>query len=85
MFPIVRRSLFIKNKINNPCIKCINFIQEEYNYPYDPVPETKYGKCKLFGKYDIVSGVPIYEHASICRNDDNKCGIIGKYFESISK
>ncbi len=78
----IKRNLFIKNKINNPCVNCINFIEDKYNYPYDPIPKTSDGKCKLFGKYDPVSGNPLYDFAYNCRIDDNKCGINGKYFKS---
>ena len=32
-------------------------------------------KCSLFQRKDI-----LYEYAILCRNDDNRCGLKGKYF-----
>jgi len=38
-------------------------------------------RCEKFGTKDIVSDQIDYDFASSCRNDENKCGKEGKYFE----
>jgi len=39
------------------------------------------GKCEYFGVKNIENNVIIYDYASFCREDTNKCGIEGKYFQ----
>ena len=41
----------------------------------------KYGKCLSFGEKNVVSGEVSYEYAELCRNNESKCGIKGKYFK----
>jgi len=63
--------------VNIPaCRNCIHF------QPY------KYGsfssgtsKCANFGNKDIISGEVTIDYADLCRKDESKCGIEGKYFE----
>ena len=40
-----------------------------------------FGKCKVFGTMDIVTGTIIYDYASLCRENDQKCGMNGTYYE----
>jgi hypothetical protein len=76
-------SSFIKFKNLPACINCVHFIEDKTNYPYDPPPnDEKYGKCKLFGKQDMVTGTINYEFASLCRENEKKCGEKGQYFDS---
>jgi hypothetical protein len=76
-------SSFIKFKNLPACINCVHFIEYKTNYPYDPPPnDEKYGKCKLFGKQDMVTGTINYEFASLCRENEKKCGEKGQYFDS---
>ena len=74
-----KRSLFIKNKNSKLCINCIHFIGDKMNYPDD----TLYGKCKMFGETNLITGEIEYDYASMCRHDNTKCGINGKYFNTI--
>ena len=61
----------IKN-INNPsCKNCIYF---------QPSVDYEFGKCKLFGNKNIISDKITNNYARDCRNDENKCGIKGKFF-----
>jgi len=74
-------SSFIKNRDLPLCINCVHFIKDVSNYPYDPPSnDERYGKCKLFGYQNVVTGYNNYTYASMCRHDDNKCGEKGKYF-----
>lgn len=78
---IVKRTLFIKNKDIKPCSSCIHFIEHTPNYPYEDSPnDEKYGKCKMFGEQNLVSGQVHHDYAVWCRQDNNKCGIIGKHY-----
>jgi len=73
--------LFIKNNDLPCCVNCIHFIEHKNNYPYDPIPDNNLGKCKLFGTKNIVTCEIDNEYASACREDKNKCGQGGKYFQ----
>ena len=74
-------SSFIKYNNLPSCINCLHFIKDISNYPYDPPPnDKKYGKCKLFGYQNMVTGEINNEYAIECRNNQNKCGEKGKYF-----
>jgi hypothetical protein len=66
----------IKN-INIPsCRNCIH---------YKPLFYTDFSsglaKCEFFGKKDIQTDVISYDYATSCREDEEKCGLNGKYFE----
>jgi hypothetical protein len=71
--------LFIKNNDLPCCVNCIHFIENKNNY--DPVSDYKFGKCKLFGVKNIVTCEIDNEYASFCRENSNKCGHRGKYFQ----
>ena len=76
-------SSFIKYKDFPLCINCVHFIRHETNYPYDPPPsDENYGKCKLFGKQNMVTGEINNEYAVLCRENEKKCGEDGKYFSN---
>lgn len=60
---------FIKN-VNIPaCQQCIYFS-----------PDT-YSSCAKFGEKDIVTNKINYDNAILCRQDENKCGEKGIFFE----
>ena len=74
-------SNFILHKELPLCIKCVHFICDVTNYPYDTLPnDAVSGKCKLFGKKNMVTGEIDNNYAIDCRNLENKCGENGKYF-----
>ena len=70
---------FIRNMDAPSCVDCAHFIKHETSEPYNSI-NYQFGKCKVFGTKDVVSGQIVYDFASICR--DNKCGLDGKYFEA---
>jgi hypothetical protein len=68
----------IRNSESPSCCNCIHFIP--YNYDYDSL-----GKCKCFGEKNIITDEIKNDYASICRSNEEKCGVSGKYFELNSK
>jgi hypothetical protein len=72
---------YIKNTNVPVCVNCVHFIEDPFNYPYDPPPNnSRYGKCKTFGQINLITGELEYEYASTCRISDAKCGLNGKHF-----
>ena len=77
-------SLSMINNINLPlCINCIYFIKDHSNYLHESLEhDKKYGKCKLFGEKNLITGEIDYFYTSYCRADSKLCGINGtKYIE----
>jgi len=67
------------------CSNCIHFIEYKNNYPYDPVPDSSFSKCKKFGIMDLVTGEITYKYANLCRESETKCGIKGIFYEENKK
>ena len=68
----------IKNADLPSCRNCIY---------YEPIFDndlSNLNKCNKFGVKNIISDEITYDYANSCRNDENKCGIEGKYFEEES-
>ena len=67
----------IKN-INLPsCKNCIYYKINNFDSDFT----SRFNKCEKFGEKDIITDKITYSFADSCRNDENKCGIEGKYFE----
>ena len=49
-----------------------------YFEPRNPFTDSK---CRRFGEIDTESGKVRYEYADLCRKNEDKCGVVGKYFE----
>ena len=65
----------IKN-INVPsCRNCIYYKPSYYNDFSSTI-----NKCEYFGTKDIHTNIINYDYADLCRADENKCGLDGKYF-----
>jgi hypothetical protein len=75
---MVRISLRPDTKLfsNSPCKQCMYF--EPRNHPFT----DRLSKCRRFGEIDPESGRVSYEYADLCRKNEQKCGPVGKYFES---
>ena len=68
--------VFIKNSDLPICIDCLHFtrpteLQKEYRDKYE-----LYGRCKKFGKMNLITGEIEYCLARNCRLDDEKCGYV---------
>ena len=77
--------IFIKNNDLLSCRNCKHFIEDVTNYPYDPLPDNNYGRCKLFGTKNIVTGRIKNEYASAARKDNNMCGMDAKHHEKVDE
>ena len=67
----------IKNLNTSSCKNCIYF--QPYRGEFDS--DLSYiSKCEKFGKKNIINDKITYEYADMCRMDESKCGIEGKYF-----
>jgi len=67
-------SEIIRNKNLPSCINCK--FSKKYIYS-----SNKFLECKKFGEKDIITDKVSYDFADYCRNDEQKCGIEGKYYE----
>jgi hypothetical protein len=77
LFTLVNSEKIIKN-INIPsCRNCIHYKPSYYTNDFT----GSYSNCDNFGDKNIVSNKISYDSAEMCRNDENKCGNEGKYFE----
>ncbi len=65
---------YIRNTENPSCVNCVNFVPEQTYYPYEPLPDDNFGKCKKFGELNLVTGGIEYDMALNCRRDETKCG-----------
>lgn len=70
----------IKNILPKLCINCKYFIGDEVRWPDQNPDHINLGRCKLFGKYDLITGDTKYDFAYSVRNDNDKCGETGKLF-----
>ena len=76
LFAFVNSHKIIKN-INTPaCKNCIYYIPNKYDIDFT----SSLNKCNKFGHKDIITDKIYNDYADSCRNDENKCGIAGKYF-----
>jgi hypothetical protein len=77
IFIVFKKFSFIKNKDLPICKNCIHFI----NYEKNPELNDVYGKCKLFGEKNIITGEITYTSASTSRDCEHLCGITAKYYD----
>lgn len=77
LFSLVHSEKIIKNLNIPACRNCIHYIPSsfttDFTYPYN--------ECGKFGVKNIVTDKIEYSIASSCREDKEKCGKEGKYFE----
>lgn len=73
----------IKNSNYPICFNCAHFIKyQDSNLDND---HRAFGKCKKFGKMDLVSGEVKHDYAEHCRNDDRRCGEKAAFYEESPK
>ena len=77
LYTLVSSEKIIKN-INIPsCRNCVH-----YKPSYSTTDFTgSFNKCHKFGDKNIITNKISYDYADMCRNNENKCGNEGKYFE----
>jgi hypothetical protein len=59
---IVIKKIVINSNLPS-CINCSNYVEDK-----------KYGKCKLFGEKNMITGEIKYLDAIYCREDPQLCG-----------
>ena len=71
----------IQNIALPTCKDCIHFL------PHTSLYANNYelGRCKMYGKKDIISGVITYEYADLVRSNNDKCGRNGINYEASDK
>jgi len=68
----------IKN-INIPSCRNCKYFQP--SSIYDTNFASNLNKCNKFGSKNIITDEILHDYADSCRNDENKCGEKGAYFE----
>jgi hypothetical protein len=77
--PIIVNSIIINNHKLPACANCKFFEPSKYGEF-----NSASGICMFFGEKNIVTNEITYSYAELSRNNENKCGINGTYFESES-
>jgi len=67
----------IKNSDLPSCRNCIHFKPSFFTPEFD----SSISKCANFGRKDVITDKVSYDYADLCRDDEKKCGLQGKYFE----
>jgi hypothetical protein len=76
-FVTVSSEKVIKNINIQSCINCVHYkpLYSITNF------DNYYNKCNNFGSKNVITNKISYDLAIMCRNDESKCGIEGKYFK----
>jgi hypothetical protein len=69
---------FIRYEDLPVCSNC-KYFMPRYLFPF-PGPNNL-SKCKKFGRKNVITGTIKHDYADDCREDNNKCGNHGKFFE----
>jgi hypothetical protein len=76
LFAIVNSEKIIKNTNIPSCRNCVHYKPSYYSTDFT----ASYNKCNKFGDKNIVTDEIIFDYADLCRKNEKKCGIEGKYF-----
>lgn len=63
------------------CMNCVHYIEFTNDYPWDDIPTNKLKKCGKFSGKNKLTGETKNVFISVCREDKNKCGEQGRFFE----
>ena len=63
------------------CKDCVHFRPNPNFWRFDK-NAIVFGHCGQFGKTDLVTGEVEPQFASICRDDESKCGVDGSHYTS---
>jgi len=77
LLSMIRRENIIKNNHLPSCKNCVYFKPNMYDTDF----ASTLNICEKFGEKDIITDKISYDFAVCCREDENKCGIHGNYFE----
>lgn len=68
----------VKKIIYPNCVDCKHFIKAHSFLPRKT--DTSFSRCSMFGTKDVVSGKIMNDYTDWSRQDNNRCGVEGKYF-----
>jgi hypothetical protein len=66
----------IKNNLSPACINCKFYKPNVYSEF-----ASSLSRCEKFGEKNITTGKIEQDFVAMCRNDESKCGVEGKFFE----
>jgi hypothetical protein len=69
----------VSRNVEKICVNCKYFIRHWPDYD-EPINNGDYGRCKLFGEINLVTGKTDYDYAKFVRNNESQCGESGKLF-----
>lgn len=67
----------IKNGDFPACRNCIHYRPSIFSNDYT----SSFSRCANFGNKDVITDKIDYDFADSCRNDKDRCGLEGKYYE----
>lgn len=70
----------MSKNVEKLCINCKYFIRHWPDCPDDPINNSDYGKCKLFGEMSLITKNTEYDYAKNVRNNPYQCGTSGNLF-----
>jgi hypothetical protein len=70
----------MNKNIDKLCVSCKYFIGHYPDYPDEQINHSNYGKCKLFGEINLITGKIQYDYAKFVRSEESQCGESGKLF-----
>ena len=76
LMSLINSKVIINNKNIPVCRNCIHFSPNSVSEFSSIISE-----CNKFADKDLKTDKIIFNYADNCRNDENKCGKDGKYFE----
>jgi len=77
IFMLLNTPKIISNIENPTCKNCVHYKPSLTNIDF----VSQFNKCEKFGEKNVMNGKIKYDFAIVARNDENKCGLSGKYFE----
>jgi len=77
LLTLVNSEKIITNFNIPSCRNCIYYKPSLYTSDF----ATTLSRCEKFGDKNIITDEITYLYADNCRNDESKCGKIGKYYE----
>ena len=77
LMPIIYSDKIIKNIYIPSCRNCVHY--KPYHSTSDFI--STFNKCHKFPNKNIITNKIYYDSTFTVRNDENKCGNEGKYFE----
>jgi hypothetical protein len=78
---MLRRTIPLSLETPRICKDCAYFRPSDRFWRIDK-NATVFGYCEKFGKTDLVTGDVELTYASLCREDETKCGAVGIHYQS---